>query len=288
MTSHLPSTLFKLEPAPWACKCTAYVCTFWRSASQGLPDEAYDHLESPSPAFQSGHEEYLGGLCLVQVIRYTSTPVGPYDELAILPGFFQRDGTKGKHNRITRIYVSQKDTCYNGRQNWNIPKHMARFEFTNLANGAEQQSLLSNRGQDQQDHFRVEVFANDPQANKPFFCATLTALRLPLPYLPFSSTWLTKLGINPPLLQPPLPKGSAPEECATQDWKRSVAKLSSSRISAMWCEMNLLQEGRVEGASALLPGDTGKWWAKWLIALKMEDATLGIGQPEVLNVDREL
>ena len=278
------STLFKLEPAPWTCKCTAYVCTFWRSPSQALPDEVYDDLEAQSPAFRPADEAYLGGLCLVQIIRYTSTPVGPYDELAILPGFFQRKGKKEKHARISRIYVSQKDTCYNGRKNWNIPKHMARFEFTNLGESAEQQRLLSGRGTVQPGGLRVDVFGAEPGAEKAFFSATLRPVWFPIPYISFSSTWLKTIGINPPLLQPPLPQGDTAEECDTQNWKKSVAKLSSRKCSAMWCEMTFPQVGRNEQVPPFLPGDAGKWWANWLLALQMEDAILEIGAPDVLNI----
>ena len=49
-----------------------------------------------------------------QIIRYTDTPVGAYDEFALLPGYFDSPGG-GKNTRITAIYVSQKDTLYNGR-----------------------------------------------------------------------------------------------------------------------------------------------------------------------------
>lgn len=63
---------------------------------------------------------------MVQIIRYTSSPVGPYDELLVVPGYFEyerdrEDGKGGvrvekkKNARITRIYVSQKETCWNGR-----------------------------------------------------------------------------------------------------------------------------------------------------------------------------
>lgn len=281
MATSAPSTLFKFEPAPWRCKCTAYVSTFWRSPSQGLPHEVYDPLEANSSSVNCEDENYLGGLCIVQIIRYTSTPVGPYDELAILPGFFQHKGKGKKYARISRIYVSQQDTCYNGRKNWNIPKHMARFEFTSVTGNTEQHRLLAGRDTGQEE-LRVDVFDDDPIANKPFFSATLTPIRLPLPYIPFSSAWLTTFGVNPPLLQPPLPRGNAPEECETQVWKKSVAKLSGRKSSIMWCDMSLPQAG--EGETTFLPGDAGKWWAKWLIALKIEDAVLEIGEPEVVDV----
>jgi hypothetical protein len=274
-----PSTLFKLEPAPWTCKCTAYVCTFWRSSSHGLPSSVYDPLEASS-TFRSFDEDYLGGLCLVQMIRYTSTPVGAYDEFAILPGFFRRKDSREKHARISRIYVSQKDTCYNGRKNWNIPKHMARFKFTNLRKG-EHHPLLSS--QDHGGPLLVEVFANEAGVTKPFITATFSPTRIPLPYIPFSSTWLRSLAINPPLLQPPLPAGNSAEECGTHEWKRSIAKLSSRKSSMMWCDMSIPQDRVDEGVASFLPADAGKWWAKWLVALKMEDAILEIGEPEIVE-----
>ena len=62
---------------------------------------------------------------MAQIIRYSETPVGPYDELAILPGAFSgvgRDGGKKRDSRITGIWVSSKETLINGRRNWNIPK----------------------------------------------------------------------------------------------------------------------------------------------------------------------
>lgn len=61
---------------------------------------------------------------MVQIVRYTETPVGPYDELVFLPGDFDVPVLNGsgeggkkevkKNTRITGIWVSQKDTCWNG------------------------------------------------------------------------------------------------------------------------------------------------------------------------------
>lgn len=62
---------------------------------------------------------------MAQIIRYRETPVGSYDELAILPGTFSgvgSDGDKKRDLRITGIWVSTKETLINGRRNWNIPK----------------------------------------------------------------------------------------------------------------------------------------------------------------------
>ena len=53
-------------------------------------------------------------MVMIQLLRYTSTPVGPYDEMILLPGTFEVPGGHGSHTRITRIYVSQRDTMFNG------------------------------------------------------------------------------------------------------------------------------------------------------------------------------
>ena len=67
---------------------------------------------------------------MAQIVRYTETPVGPYDELLILPGYFNGVGTAGekrKDLRITGIWVSQEATLMNGRRNWNIPKQVKQI-----------------------------------------------------------------------------------------------------------------------------------------------------------------
>lgn len=88
-----------------------------------MPVIAYSPLEAKSPfADPAASGEHLGGLSQIQIIRYTDSPVGPYDELIVCPGFFayEKDNDKGeskrmKNARVTRVYVSQKSTCWNGR-----------------------------------------------------------------------------------------------------------------------------------------------------------------------------
>ena len=106
----------KIALPPWTCKCTVYTFGFYQPASSGLPrDIAYAPLEASSTAFSAETEAgtYRGGVCMGQIIRYTETPVGAYDEFALLPGDFDSPGG-GKNARITAIYVSQEETCYNG------------------------------------------------------------------------------------------------------------------------------------------------------------------------------
>lgn len=110
-------------PPPWTLKGDVYLFSFWSSRAQaraGLPDMAYSPLEKKSSYGADGKP--VGGLGMIQVIRYHDSPVGPYDEMILVPGSFdyEREDEQGRRRtgrspRISRIYVSQKHTCYNGR-----------------------------------------------------------------------------------------------------------------------------------------------------------------------------
>lgn len=115
-------------PAPWKLKGNVYVASFLNKAGN-LPSHAYSPLEANSDyASEAASGKHVGGLAMFQMIRYTDSPVGPYDELIICPGFYEyqtEEDIKGgnakkrktqKGPRISRIYVSQKYTCYNGRK----------------------------------------------------------------------------------------------------------------------------------------------------------------------------
>ena len=112
---------------------------------------------------------------------------GPYDELLLVPGVFRVPTKPTPRRRITRIYVSQRETCYNGRHNWNIPKHLARFTFSSPAGTPGPLTLA--------------VYAPDPSAKTPFFSATLTPFRW-LPAIPLSTRFLP---LSTTLAQPPVP-----------------------------------------------------------------------------------
>ena len=101
-------------PPPWTLKAETYWLLLW--LSNPLPAGIYAPLEAAS--INEQHGRFKGGVGMIQIVRYSDTPVGPYDELLIIPGNFEvpTGGEKGKSRlRITRIYVSQRDTTYNGR-----------------------------------------------------------------------------------------------------------------------------------------------------------------------------
>lgn len=101
-------------PAPWTLKGDIYGMTFI-PPSADLPTKAFSPLERNSKVATEG--TYVAGIGMIQLIRYHESPVGPYDELLIVPGFYKYDAPEGerKNVRITRIYVSQKYTAWNGR-----------------------------------------------------------------------------------------------------------------------------------------------------------------------------
>lgn len=126
--SLLPSSdTIPSAPPPWTTKSTTYILPFYHSPSKPLPSKAYSPLSASHAPFSAEPEcgVFKGGLSLLQLLRYTETPVGPYDELAIMPGYFEYDKGKGKgeekkekkkgrNMRITAIWVSQRETCWNG------------------------------------------------------------------------------------------------------------------------------------------------------------------------------
>ena len=119
----------KAVQAPWKLKGTVYSFPMYSSSAvaSNLENNHKSLLYSPLEADSSfANGKLLGGVGAVQVIRYSESPVGPYDEMLVIPGTFgynvetvQENGEmkveRKKGPRITRIYVSQKYTCWNGR-----------------------------------------------------------------------------------------------------------------------------------------------------------------------------
>lgn len=103
------------HPAPWTLKGEMY----WLIANlpAPLPANVYNPLEQQALT-EPAANDFQGGLCYMQVVRYSDSPVGPYDELAMVPGVFKVPGgkLKGKKKmRVSRIYVSGKETIYDGK-----------------------------------------------------------------------------------------------------------------------------------------------------------------------------
>ncbi|KAF2638171.1 hypothetical protein P280DRAFT_455978 [Massarina eburnea CBS 473.64] len=182
--------------APWATKSECY----WMIVNlRSLPEGVYDSLEEPCLE----HADFKGGLGLIIIVRYKETPVGPYDEIILIPGSFAvpqpKDGPiKIPKNalRVCRIYVSQRTTTYNGRLNWNIPKHLARFWFS---------APVTEAGQSPPAKLEMAAYppgTEDGDGVSPFFACTIRPFRW-VPSIPFNFKWLP---FDTRQVQPPLPQ----------------------------------------------------------------------------------
>ncbi|KAI4287102.1 MAG: hypothetical protein L6R35_003639 [Caloplaca aegaea] len=189
----------------------------------------------------------------------------PYDEMILLPGNFEVPGGHGSYTRITRIYVSQRDTTYNGRKNWNIPKHIARFQYT---------------GDFSAPPFTVQLFPEDPSVDTPFFTASLQHLGFWTPNFPFSSNFLKRMGIPNAMVQPALPEGNPKDVlCGTNEWYKSTGTIYSPKAKLVW--IDLKQAGQE------VDKEKENWWPglkKWHLGVWLQDAHLTLGEPEVLKV----
>ncbi|KAL8933691.1 MAG: hypothetical protein Q9216_006251 [Gyalolechia sp. 2 TL-2023] len=255
----------KIAPPPWKCHYSAYIGSFYVSAKSGLPrDLAYEPLEASSSRFTEAGV-WKGGLAMIQLLRYTSTPVGPYDEMILIPGNFDVPGGRGSYPRVTRIYVSQRDTTYNGRKNWNIPKHIARFKYT---------------GDFSAPPFTVQLYPEDPAIDEPFFTASLQHLGFWTPTFPFSTNFLKRLGFPNEMVQPPLPEGEPKEVlCGTDAWYKLAGDIYSPKAKLVW--MDLKQPGKEAD------NERENWWPgikRWHLGVWLQDAELDFGEPEAIEV----
>ena len=110
---------------PWTCHAEFYILPFYiyPSTTSSLPAELlHDPLEASHQPSGPSFSCQQGGFGTIQIVRYKDSPVGPYDEMLIAPGSYswarEEAGKRGEGRglRITRIYVSQPDTCYYGRK----------------------------------------------------------------------------------------------------------------------------------------------------------------------------
>jgi hypothetical protein len=199
--------------------------------------------------------------------------------------------------RIARIYVSQRTTTYNGRLNWNIPKHLARFSFS---------APPTPTGSSPPDSLTIKVYPAGTEEGDgvgPFFACTLKPWRW-LPSIPFSTDWFP-LGTTH--AQPPLPEASFftkavemqangphidaydinPEfeaglMAGTDRWRAFPIHTYVPRARGCWVTVHRAGE-EVEGSANAALGEAEKYWPQdikpWSFGAWMEDAELGIPVP---------
>ncbi|KAH9888299.1 hypothetical protein F4778DRAFT_755864 [Xylariomycetidae sp. FL2044] len=298
-------------PPPWKLKGTVYMMSFWSKAGD-LPAHAYSPLERASAFASSG--AHRGGLSQIQVIRYTESPVGPYDELILCPGFFsyERGNERGlgrrktkKAPRITRIYVSQKYTCWNGRKNWNIPKHLAKFEWEDLPDGSTKVKVYPHdeTGSNNNSGDDATTETLHTPSPRPLFQATFLPLRW-APAFPLSLSFLKYVGIDAGLVHPPLPAGrhGGDEEHhlpGTDRWCKVMPVQSTRRAVLGWMDMSQKEgDGNGDGNGGAMMATTSgvepdheNFWpglVRWHLAIKLEDADIEFGEGEYWDSPRTM
>ncbi|MDA1267481.1 MAG: acetoacetate decarboxylase family protein [Bacteroidetes bacterium] len=105
---------FAPAPPPWTLNGEGILLLYrfkksWVESKSNLPE----HLQG----------QFKGGFGYVMLVDYSSSPVGPYQELLFIPGQFGEN----KFQSITRIFVNSEASTDQGRKNWGIPKETASF-----------------------------------------------------------------------------------------------------------------------------------------------------------------
>ncbi|KAL7778273.1 hypothetical protein CFE70_004950 [Pyrenophora teres f. teres 0-1] len=256
----------ELAPAPWTLKGTVYTVTFVPLSTR-LPTKAYAPLERQYASAVEG--KYIGILGQIQIIRYTDSPVGPYDELLIVPGFFKYNYTDAS---------GKKEEKKNVRVNWNIPKHLARFDWVEKGNGETTVKVYP--------HDTTGDLSESKPAEKPWFQATFKP-NLPIG-IPFSTDLYGLLGVNTTLAQPPLPSGngSYDELPGTDHWAATVPNQVTNRATLGIVDMKQGDGDVEEGRSTNAVGDEyfPNFWPgipRLNVASKLEDATVTFSAPEI-------
>ncbi|PWI71341.1 hypothetical protein PCL_11435 [Purpureocillium lilacinum] len=263
----------KVVPPPWTLNGDVYCISWWTSgaAARKLPKHAYSPLEAGTDFANPPGSHPVGGLSMIQIIRYRDSPVGPYDELLVVPGSFDwsRDGPDGRREvgrnpRITRIYVSQKHTCYNGRVNWNCPKHLARFDWDYGPNDSVSVKVYP--------HDTTDDITESKPSPLPFFQATFKPVSY-VPSFPFATRWANYFGFETTLAMPPVPQGegSQGELPSTDVWCKVIPLQYSRTTRAGWFDMSMRDE------KGELIGEYENFWpgmGRWQLGVKMENAEL--------------
>ncbi|KPM46141.1 hypothetical protein AK830_g487 [Neonectria ditissima] len=248
---HIPSV-----PPPWTLKGDVYSFSWWTTGAQakaGLPSMAYSPLEAASGYAAPESGKPVGGLSMIQILRYKDSPVGPYDELLVVPGSF--------------------DYTRDDAQDWNVPKHLARFDWSNNPDGSTTIKVFPH------DTHPDDDIAEATASPVPFFQASFKPWRF-APSFPFATTWVNYLGITSTLVNPPLPQGngSQGELPGTNRWCSVVPQQYSRRTMLGWFDIAQHRDDKGQ-----LTGEHDNFWPtlnRWQLGMKMENADLAFGHPE--------
>lgn len=123
----------KSYPSPWNLSGNGYI--FLYKFSKKFVEQ-YANV----PIFLN--DSFVGGLGSVMLVNYEKSNAGPYGELLFIPGKFRFN--RKKLDTISKIYVSTKESVFNGRINWGIPKEQADFSFVKIDDNTEKIRISIN------------------------------------------------------------------------------------------------------------------------------------------------
>ncbi len=115
MKQNLRDSRTLTHPPPWRLQGEGFILNYWLKPS--FIQRCRHFLQAASP---------LGRMVQVLLVRYHSSPIGPYDELLILDHPLI---SKWRLNSIPKIFVSTEASVQHGQQLWGIPKELAEFKW---------------------------------------------------------------------------------------------------------------------------------------------------------------
>lgn len=164
---------------------------------------------------------------------------------------------------VTQAKVTEITNQY--QLDWNIPKHLARFDWEE----APDKSLTVRV-------FPHDTFGDETEAtasSTPFFQATMKKVPL-IPSFPFSSRWLSHIGIDLEAVHPPLPEGqgSLGELPGTKSWCAFTPNFSGKTVSFVTFDMQQYRDDDKK----LSQRSTNFWpgLGRWRVGMMMENATM--------------
>lgn len=151
---------------------------------------------------------------------------------------------------------------------WNIPKHLARFDWQDLPNGGIQ----------------VKVFPHDTAGDNaeaapsptPLFQASFKTLPL-VPSFPFSTGWAKYVGLDLNFVQPPVPQGVPSEVVGTEEWCKCIITQSSSQTHVGWFDIS---QRDVDGKLTALFDNFWPGLGRWHLGVRMDNATIDVPEGE--------
>lgn len=199
------------------------------------------------------------------------------------------------------------------KPDWNIPKHLARFEWRDLPRGATQVQVFPYDDDFVSGAKPTPATEDAPKSGtsrpRPFFQASFKTIPY-VPSFPLSTHWAKYAGVDTTLVQPPVPSSrqAAPAQdqgqlgqnededqvvvLGTEKWCRCVVAQSSSRSHVGWFDLSQRpQPGQDEAEGEKLPPAEGSsssplfenFWpgmGRWQLGIRMDDAKIEIPEGE--------